>query len=136
MNTVGNIWYIFVVYFTIDVSEESPSLSHKSSRDAEKVIPQDTADSFDSEICQAIKSQSVGPYRASSTPSTAWFSSRLSGLDAQLVELQRIADCLERDFSNSRMVHTHAVFCAYSAYICNDSLSFSMICTALSFYSA
>lgn len=101
---------MFVVYSTIDIPEESPSLSHgESSRDAEKVIPQDTADSFDSEICQAIKSQS-GPHRASSTPSTAWFSSRLSELDAQLVELQKIADYLERDFINSRMVHTHAVF--------------------------
>lgn len=103
--------YIFVVYSTIDIPEESPSLSHaESNRDIEKVIPRDVADSFDSKISQALKTQSVGPHRASSTSSTAWFSSRLSELDTQLAALQKIADYLEKDFSNSRMVHTRAVF--------------------------
>lgn len=103
--------YIFVVYSTIDIPEESPSLSHiESNNDSERVIPQDIADSFDSEICQVMKSQSVGPHRASSTPPTTWFSSRLSELDAQLDALQKIADYLDTDFSNTRMVHTHVVF--------------------------
>lgn len=95
-------WYVFVVCSTVDIPEESPSLSHvESSRDAEEVIPQ--AESLDSEICQAIKNHSVGPHRASSSAS---FSSRLSEIDAKLIELQQIADYLEKDFSNSRMVHT------------------------------
>ncbi|XP_032394686.1 ciliogenesis and planar polarity effector 1 isoform X3 [Etheostoma spectabile] len=90
-----------------DIPEELPSLSHiELSRDPERITPQDM-DGYPShsEICQAIKTQSVGPHSASSSTSpTVWFSSRLSELDAQLAALQNIADYLEMDFSNSRML--------------------------------
>nr|XP_020474269.1 protein JBTS17 isoform X2 [Monopterus albus] len=88
-----------------DIPRESPSLSHiDPSRDPEGVTPQDMADPFDSEDNQAIKIESGGPHRASSTPPTVWFSSRLSELDAQLAALQNIADHLDMDFYNSRML--------------------------------
>ncbi|XP_008284693.1 uncharacterized protein C5orf42 [Stegastes partitus] len=90
-----------------DIPEESPSLSHiEPSRVSERIAPQDTGivDPSDSQICQAIKKQSVAPRGASSSTPTVWFSSRLSELDAQLAALQNIADHLENDFSNSRML--------------------------------
>ncbi|KAG8010705.1 hypothetical protein GBF38_009878 [Nibea albiflora] len=88
-----------------DVPEESLSLSHiEPSLVPERITPQDLVDPSDSEICQAIKTQSVGPHSASATPPTVWFTSRLSELDTQLAALQNIADCLEKDFSNSRML--------------------------------
>ncbi|XP_044029035.1 ciliogenesis and planar polarity effector 1 isoform X2 [Siniperca chuatsi] len=88
-----------------DIPEESPSLSLiEPNRDPERITPQDMVDPSDSEICRAIKTQSVGLHSASSTPPTVWFSSRLSELDAQLAALQNIADYLEIDFSNSRML--------------------------------
>lgn len=46
----------------------------------------------------------VAPPHASSNPSTAWFSSNLTEMDAQLAAVQRIADSLEQDFSNTKMV--------------------------------
>ncbi|XP_029025275.1 ciliogenesis and planar polarity effector 1 [Betta splendens] len=88
-----------------DVAEEVPSLSHiESNRYSGPVVPQEVAESFDSKISQVIKSQSAGPHRAASTPPAAWFSSHLSELDVQLNALQKIADCLEADFHNSRML--------------------------------
>ncbi|XP_027137955.1 ciliogenesis and planar polarity effector 1 isoform X4 [Larimichthys crocea] len=88
-----------------DVPEESSSLSHiEPNMDPKRITPQDLVDPSDSEICQAIKTQSVGPHSASTTPPTVWFSSRLSELDTQLAALQNIADCLEKDFSNSRLL--------------------------------
>ncbi|KAM8829024.1 ciliogenesis and planar polarity effector 1 [Spinachia spinachia] len=78
-----------------DIPEESPSLSD---------IQQETVERYDSEIFEAVKPRSVGPRGASPTPPTVWFSSRLSELDAQLAALQNIADNLEMDFSNSRML--------------------------------
>ncbi|XP_029300430.1 LOW QUALITY PROTEIN: ciliogenesis and planar polarity effector 1 [Cottoperca gobio] len=88
-----------------DVPEESPSRSHiEPDRDAERIPLHAIVDPPDSEVCKAIKKQSVGPHSASSTPPTVWFSSRLSELDAQLAALQDIADNLEMDFSNSRML--------------------------------
>ncbi|XP_041826553.1 ciliogenesis and planar polarity effector 1 isoform X3 [Melanotaenia boesemani] len=60
-------------------------------------------DPSDSEICRAIKTQSVLPERASFSPPSDSFSTRLSELDAQLTALQKIADHLEMDFSNSGM---------------------------------
>lgn len=100
-----------VILYTLDIPEESPSLSHiDHDRDPERITPQEAEDPSVSEICQAIKTQIVGRHGASSTPPTVWFSSRLSELDAQLAALQNIADCLEMDFSKSRMVHKHVVF--------------------------
>ncbi|XP_054468861.1 ciliogenesis and planar polarity effector 1 [Anoplopoma fimbria] len=88
-----------------DIPKESPSLSQiESNRNPERILQQEMIEPSDSEICQAIKTQSVGPHSASSTPPTVWFSSRLSELDAQLAALQNIADYLEMDFSNSRML--------------------------------
>ncbi|GAA6217096.1 uncharacterized protein C5orf42 homolog [Lates japonicus] len=86
--------------------EDSLPLSHiEPNTDQETVTSQDVADpTLDSTICRAIKTQSVGPHTASSSPPTVWFSSRLSELDAQLAALQNIADYLEMDFSNSRML--------------------------------
>uniref|UniRef100_A0A3B5A294 Ciliogenesis and planar polarity effector 1 n=1 Tax=Stegastes partitus TaxID=144197 RepID=A0A3B5A294_9TELE len=105
--------------YSLDIPEESPSLSHiEPSRVSERIAPQDTGivDPSDSQICQAIKKQSVAPRGASSSTPTVWFSSRLSELDAQLAALQNIADHLENDFSNSRMVHKHVCFCLYPSW--------------------
>ncbi|XP_071321560.1 ciliogenesis and planar polarity effector 1 [Trachinotus anak] len=83
-----------------DIPEDSTLLSLiEPNTDPERITPQDTGDPSDSEICQAIRMQ-----RASSSPPAVWFSSRLSELDAQLAALQNIADHLEMDFSNSRML--------------------------------
>ncbi|KAM7368998.1 hypothetical protein PAMP_013298 [Pampus punctatissimus] len=88
-----------------DILEESPSLSYiEPNWDPERVAPQDGADLSDSEICQAIKIPSAEYDDSSYKPPTVWFSSRLSELDAQLAALQNIADYLEMDFTNSRML--------------------------------
>ncbi|XP_030599039.1 ciliogenesis and planar polarity effector 1 isoform X3 [Archocentrus centrarchus] len=90
-----------------DIPEEPPLLRHiDPSGVSEKNTPQNsiTADPSDSEVLLAIKTQSIKPHRASSSPPTVWFSSRLSELDAQLTALQNIADSLEKDFSHSRML--------------------------------
>ncbi|XP_034064419.1 ciliogenesis and planar polarity effector 1 isoform X2 [Gymnodraco acuticeps] len=88
-----------------DIPEESLSLGHiEPSRDPERFSPQHMVDQSDSEICRALRTQSVGPHSASPPTPAVQFSSRLSELDAQLAALQNIADCLEKDFSNSRML--------------------------------
>ncbi|KAM7392880.1 hypothetical protein PAMA_007814 [Pampus argenteus] len=88
-----------------DILEESPSLSYiEPNWDPERVAPQDSVDLSDSEICQAIKIPSARYDDSSYKPPTVWFSSRLSELDAQLAALQNIADYLEMDFTNSRML--------------------------------
>ncbi|XP_023193921.1 protein JBTS17 isoform X1 [Xiphophorus maculatus] len=92
---------------TAEVLEVSLSFSSSQpARVAERIILQDDAleDSSASEICRVIKAQSLVPDRAPSAPATAWFSSRLSDMDSQLAALQNIADNLEKDFSNSRML--------------------------------
>ncbi|XP_019938136.2 ciliogenesis and planar polarity effector 1 [Paralichthys olivaceus] len=86
-----------------DTPEDSQFHSHTESN-TERVTLHDMTDPSDSQICQAIKTLSVGPYRASSSPPTLSFSSHLSELDAQLAALQKFADNLEMDFSNSRML--------------------------------
>ncbi|XP_033503413.2 ciliogenesis and planar polarity effector 1 isoform X1 [Epinephelus lanceolatus] len=86
-----------------DIPEE-PASHIQPNRDPQRITTQDVVDEPDSEICQAIKTQSTQPHSASSTPPTVWFSSRLSELDAQLAALQNIADYLEMDFTNSRML--------------------------------
>ncbi|XP_060931057.1 ciliogenesis and planar polarity effector 1 [Limanda limanda] len=85
-----------------DTPEDSHLHSHESN--PEGVTLEDMADPFDSQICQAIKNTRVGPHRASFSSPTVVFSSRLTELDAQVASLQRIADNLEMDFSNSRML--------------------------------
>lgn len=96
-----------MVMCTLDVPEESPSLSHvEPNREAERIAAFDSIeDPFDFEICRAIKTQVIGPHAASSISPAVQFSSRLSELNTQLAALENIADCLERDFSNSRMVN-------------------------------
>ncbi|PWA26913.1 hypothetical protein CCH79_00000898 [Gambusia affinis] len=92
---------------TAEVLEVSLSFSSSEpARVAEKVTLQDDAleDSSASEICRVIKAQSLVRDRAPSASATAWFSSRLSEMDSQLAALQNIADNLEMDFSNSRML--------------------------------
>ncbi|KAM4532203.1 ciliogenesis and planar polarity effector 1 [Fundulus diaphanus] len=92
---------------TTDFPEASPSFSHSEpSSVAERIGLQEDAsvDSSGSEVCRAIKAQTRGPSRAPTSPSAVWFSSRLSELDSQLAALQSIADHLETDFSNSRML--------------------------------
>ncbi|KAM6975927.1 LOW QUALITY PROTEIN: ciliogenesis and planar polarity effector 1 [Tautogolabrus adspersus] len=87
------------------IPEELPSCSHyEPVRAPERITPQDIEDPSASKICQAIQNQSIKPHSASSTLPTVWFSSHLSELDCQLAALQNIADNLERDFSNSRML--------------------------------
>ncbi|XP_067339311.1 ciliogenesis and planar polarity effector 1 isoform X3 [Channa argus] len=88
-----------------DIPETSQPLSQiEANGEPERVTPQGMDEIADSGIYQAIKGESGGPHKASSTVSTAWFSSRLSELDAQLAGLQNIADYLEMDFSNSKML--------------------------------
>ncbi|XP_059214508.1 ciliogenesis and planar polarity effector 1 [Centropristis striata] len=89
-----------------DIPEESPSLSHiePNIEGPERITLQHVVDPPDSQICQAIKNQEGRPHSTSSATPTVWFSSRLSELDAQLAALQNIADYLEMDFSNSRML--------------------------------
>ncbi|XP_061589161.1 ciliogenesis and planar polarity effector 1 [Cololabis saira] len=91
-----------------DIPEESPSFSHyrHSFRVSESFTLEEDVivDPSDSAICRAISTQSSVTPRASSSPPTVWLSSRLSELDAQLAALQNIADHLEMDFSNSRML--------------------------------
>ncbi|XP_062269256.1 ciliogenesis and planar polarity effector 1 [Platichthys flesus] len=85
-----------------DTPEDSQLHSHKSN--PEGVPLEDMADPSDSQICQAIRTLSVEPHRASFSSPAVVFSSRLSELDAQVASLQRIADNLEMDFCNSRML--------------------------------
>uniref|UniRef100_A0A087YPH0 Ciliogenesis and planar polarity effector 1 n=1 Tax=Poecilia formosa TaxID=48698 RepID=A0A087YPH0_POEFO len=92
---------------TTEVPEVSLSFSpSEPARAAERITLQDDAleDPSASEICRAIKAQSLVPDGAPSAPATAWFSSRLSEMDSQLAALQNIADNLEMDFSKSRML--------------------------------
>lgn len=107
-----NFQNICCTVLSIDIPEEPPSLIHiEPIRHPERITPQHMVNPSDSEICRAIKTQSVGSQSASSSsPPTVWFSSRLSEMDAQLAALQNIADHLEMDFSNSRMVHKHSIF--------------------------
>ncbi|XP_072227956.1 ciliogenesis and planar polarity effector 1 [Leuresthes tenuis] len=89
-----------------DFPEESPSFCHyEPSGISGKNTPQDNVmvDPSDSEICRAIKTQSVLPDTASASIPAVLFSSRLSELDAQVAAVQNIADHLEMDFSNSGM---------------------------------
>lgn len=58
----------------------------------------------DPELCQAARSPFVGSQDVSLKRPAVLFSSRLSEMDAQLAALQGIADSLETDFSNTRMV--------------------------------
>ncbi|KAG7498681.1 cilioproteinsis and planar polarity effector 1 isoform X1 [Solea senegalensis] len=88
-----------------DILEDSQTPSHnESSTDPERVTFLEGSDPFDSEVCRAIKSLSHRTLRASSSPPSVWFSARMSEMDAQLAALQKIADYLENDFSNSRML--------------------------------
>lgn len=92
---------LFLVFRSLGVANESLSLSHiEPNRDSERV----TTEEAKSEICRAIRNQVVPPPRTSSKPSTAWFSSHLTEMDAQLAAVQKIADSLEKDFSNTKMV--------------------------------
>lgn len=88
------------------LGDELPWLSHiEPKRDSEGVA----AEEVKSEICREIKSQVVAPHRASAKPSTAWFSSHLTEMDAQLAAVQKIADSLEKDFSNTKMVQNNNI---------------------------
>ncbi|KAK5616788.1 hypothetical protein CRENBAI_020476 [Crenichthys baileyi] len=92
---------------TTEVPEASPSFSHSEpGGGAERIALQDDAmvDPAESEIGRATKAQTLVPDGAPSSPSSVWFYSRLSELDSQLAALQNIADHLEMDFSNSRML--------------------------------
>lgn len=110
VNSIVNIWTQYVLYF-LDILEETPSLGYIEPKwDPERVAPPNIVDPFDSEICQSVKIPSTEFNSAPYTPPTVWFSSRLSELDVQLAVLQNIADHLEKDFTNSRMVHMHFVF--------------------------
>ncbi|XP_028274109.1 ciliogenesis and planar polarity effector 1 isoform X3 [Parambassis ranga] len=89
-----------------DIQNENPLCSDTEHGVSERNTPCHSVavDQSDYEICRAIKNQSVVPQRDSSSLPTVWFSSRLSDLDVQLAALQKIADDLEKDFSNSRML--------------------------------
>lgn len=93
---------------TLDIPVVSPSFSHAGpSRASERIIIQNDVmiESSDSDI---IAIQAQRPNKKPSSPPAVQFS-RLSELDAQLAALQDIADNLEMEFSNSRMVHQHVL---------------------------
>lgn len=91
----------FPFFHSLGVANEPPSLSHtEPNRDSERV----TTEEVKSELCRAVRNQMVAPPRTSPQPSTAWFSSHLTEMDAQLAAVQKIADSLEKDFSNTKMV--------------------------------
>lgn len=95
-------------FHALDIPVESPSFSHtEPSRVSERIILLNNVmlDSSDSEII-TIKAQR--PDKKPSSPPTVQFAC-LSQLDAQLAALQNIADNLEMEFSNSRMVHRHVL---------------------------
>lgn len=95
-----------MLLYTVDIRQESPSLSHtEPSRDAERITLENPEAPSDYEICRAVKTAIASPQEVSAKRPTVLFSSRLSEMDAQLAALQNIADSLETDFSNSRMVH-------------------------------
>lgn len=81
----------------------SPS-SSKPRKQADKVAVKNLDHQFDSELYQAARSPFIGPQNALPKHPTVLFSSCLSEMDAQLAALQGIADSLETDFSNTRMV--------------------------------
>ncbi|KAM9841669.1 LOW QUALITY PROTEIN: ciliogenesis and planar polarity effector 1 [Aulostomus maculatus] len=88
-----------------DIPEESPSFNDMDpNREPENVTPPDAVDPFGFQIVNAIKRPSIGRHSESSSAPTFWFSSPLSKLDSQLAGLQKIADSLEKDFVNSRML--------------------------------
>lgn len=113
-----------MILYTLDIDEESPSFGHgEPNRNPDRITLLKAEDPANSEICQAINTQVVRPDSASSTLPPDWFSCHLSELDAQLASLQNIADCLEMDFSNSRMVAISNLFYffIYPEYNNNDS---------------
>lgn len=124
---IKHCWYDLIFFqislSILDIQNETPLFSDAEHRVSERNTPCHSVavDHSDSEICRAIKTQSVVPQRDSSSPPTAWFSSRLSDLDVQLAALQKIADHLEKDFSNSRMVHK-ALLNSFSYFDCQKSL--------------
>lgn len=95
-----------MLLYTLDSWQEFPSLSRtEPSRDAGRITFEEPEAPSDYEICRAVKTAIARPQEVSSKRPTVLFSSRLSEMDAQLAALQNIADSLETDFSNSRMVH-------------------------------
>lgn len=123
----------------LDIPEESLSLGHiEPSRDPERFSPQHMVDQSDSEVCRALRTQSVGPHSASPPTPAVQFSSRLTELDAQLAALQNIADCLEKDFSNSRMVLKHVIIdptliimtCNYLSINAEKYMYYIVLCVA------
>lgn len=66
-----------------------------------------------SELCRAARSPYVAPQDVSPSRPAGLFSSHLSEMDTQLAALQGIADSLETDFSNTRMVR-HFLFLSFS----------------------
>uniref|UniRef100_UPI003AAFEDE3 ciliogenesis and planar polarity effector 1 n=1 Tax=Centroberyx gerrardi TaxID=166262 RepID=UPI003AAFEDE3 len=86
-----------------DIPEESPLPRHIEPRGHPVTTSlQDRAGP--SEACGAQETQSFGPRSAFSTPPAVRFSACLSEMDAQLAALQKIADYMENEFSNSRML--------------------------------
>lgn len=70
----------------------------------ERLAVEDQEAPPNSELCRAARSPYVGPQDVSTRHPARLFSSRLSEMDAQLAALQGIAESLETDFSNTRMV--------------------------------
>lgn len=88
-----------------DIRSKSPSSSCSEPRkDAERIAVEDLEAPSDSELCRAARSPYVAPQDVSPSRPAGLFSSRLSEMDTQLAALQGIADSLETDFSNTRMV--------------------------------
>ena len=117
-----------MVMCTLDVPEESPSVTHgEPNMEAERIA------AFDSEICRAIKSKVTEPHAASFISPAVQFSSRLSELNTQLAALENIADCLERDFSNSKLVNKNILLLSILVVLLMTSkfTNGPVICTSL-----
>lgn len=94
-----------------NIRPKSPSPSCSKPRmQAEKIAVEDLEAPSDSELCQAARSRFAGSQDVSLKRPAVLFSSRLSEMDAQLAALQGIADSLETDFSNTRMVCLFLLF--------------------------
>ncbi|XP_053708695.1 ciliogenesis and planar polarity effector 1 isoform X1 [Synchiropus splendidus] len=89
---------------TSEIQEEALPVSFSEPVKDEVTTGSNTVEPPESVVCRAIKTPGTISHTTSSTTPTVWFSSRLSQLDSQLAALQNIADSLEKDFDNSKLL--------------------------------
>ncbi|KAM9820132.1 LOW QUALITY PROTEIN: ciliogenesis and planar polarity effector 1 [Neosynchiropus ocellatus] len=89
---------------TSEIQEDALPVSCSEPVKDEVTAQSNTVEPPESAVCRAVKTPGTRSHTTSSTAPTVWFSSRLSQLDSQLAVLQNIADSLEKDFDNSRLL--------------------------------